>query len=243
MKKKRPEKRPSTDEERSRAADAKLKRYITKSALDWAEKEPEVRRQMVAQTLGYKIPDEVEKSRRELINSINELAIKKLKENPKLAQAVAEARIRQVTEEMGLQIEGEEWRRRPLTIDDHIERAKKFGELKEVLGVKERGFWDAITDPQVIVGILSLANDLITAWKSSSTQKALVPVKVDGIDRLVTQEELEQLKAKGKIKYIGSIEPADQNNEEKGDHTTSEPETSNGADEGDGETGAAGSGK
>jgi len=243
MKKKRSEKRQLTDEEISRAADAKLKRFITRSAVEWADRDPEVKRQMVAQTFGYKLPDQAEKRQRELIAYIDELAIQRLKEDDGLARAVVEARIRQVTEEMGLEIEGGEWRRKPLSLDDHIERAKKFKELKEVLGVKEPGFWDAFTDPNVLVGLINSISDLVTAQKSSSAQEGLVPVRVDGIDRLVTREELEQLTSKGKIKYIGSMEPADQNDEEKGNDTTPEPETSNEADEGDGETGTVGSGK
>ncbi len=75
MKKKRTEKRRPTDEEMSRAADTKLKRYITKSALEWADRDPEIRSQMVAQTFGYKLPDQAEKKQRELIAYIDELAI------------------------------------------------------------------------------------------------------------------------------------------------------------------------
>ena len=61
--------------------------------------------------------------------------------------------------------------------------------------------------------------------------------------RLISRAEFEQMKAKGKIKYIGSVGPADQNDEAKGNRATSETETSSEVDGGDGETGAAGSGK
>jgi len=51
-KKQRSEKRRATGEEMSRAADAKLRRYIANSAVEWAKREPDVQRQMVAQTFG-----------------------------------------------------------------------------------------------------------------------------------------------------------------------------------------------
>lgn len=241
MKKTRREKRPRTDEEISRAEDRRLKRFISQSAIKWATDEPEVRRQMVAQTLGYKIPNEVEKSERELINLINELAIKKLKENPKLAQTIAEARIRQVTEEMGLQIEGELWRRKPLTMDEIIVQFKKINEIKELVGGKSR-WWDVFTDPKVAVPIINLINNAVTMIKSSSAPEAKISLRIDGKDRLVTREEFEQLITKGKIKQIGSVDPAEANNIEKDNPTVSEPETSNEADGENGETGATGAG-
>jgi len=243
MGKKRPERRQPTAEERSRAADAKLKRYITKSALEWADREPEVRRQMVAQTFGYKLPDQAEKSRQELIAYIDELAIKRLKEDDGLARAVVEARIRQVTGEMGLQIEGEEWRRKPLSIDDYIERAKKFKELKEVLGVKEPGFWNSLMDPKVIANLLAIIREVFIEKQPPAEDKALVMVQVNGINRLITMEEFVKMEGKEPIKYIGSVEPSEPDNEEKSNDPTSEPETPNKTEEGDGETGTAGPGK
>ena len=81
-KKERPEKRRRTDEELSRAADSQLKRYIAKAALEAAEKEPEVRRQMIAKTFGYHIPDETEKSFNELVAYIDKKAIDQALNNP-----------------------------------------------------------------------------------------------------------------------------------------------------------------
>ena len=129
MKKKRNEKRRPTDEEMSRAEDAKLKRYITKSALQWAERDPDVKRQMVAQTFGYKLPDQAEKRRQELVAYIDEIAIRRINEDPELARRITDARIRQVMEEMGLKFEGEEWRKKPLSTKELIE---KFKEIRRI---------------------------------------------------------------------------------------------------------------
>jgi len=226
----------------SRAADAKLKRYITKSALEWADREPEIRRQMVAQTFGYKFPDEADKMQRELIAHIDKLAIQRLKDDSKLAGIVADARIRQATEEMGLQIEGEEWRRKPLSLDDYIERAKKFKELKEVMGVKEPGFVDAFTDPKVIVAAIQLISELV-GNKQVPPANNVVLVSEDGEEREITRQEYEQLKAGGNIANLKDMEIGEPISPSRGSDTVSESETSNKADEGDGETGAAGSGK
>lgn len=240
MKKKRIEKRRPTDEEMSRAADTKLKRYITRSALEWADRDPEIKRQMVAQTFGYKLPDQAEKKQRELIAYIDELAIQKLKEDHKLAQIVVDARLRQVTEEMGLEIEGEEWRRKPLSVDDYIERAKKFKELKEVMGVKEPGFVDAFTDPKVIVAALQLISELVGNKQVSPTNNVVL-VSEDGEEKEMTRQEYEQLKDGCDTVNLKDMEIGEPISPGRGNDTASESETSNKADEGGGETGAAGS--
>ena len=242
MKKKRTEKRRPTDEEMSRAADTKLKRYITKAALEWADRDPEIRSQMVAQTFGYKLPDQAEKKQRELIAYIDELAIQKLKEDHKLAGIVVDARLRQVTEEMGLEIEGEEWRKKPFSVDDYIERAKKFKELKEVMGVKEPGFVDAFTDPKVIVAALQLISELV-GNKQASPANNVVLVSEDGEEKEMTRQEYEQLKDGRDTVNLKDMEIGEPISPGRGSDTASESETPNKADEGGGETGAAGSGK
>jgi len=241
-KKQRPEKRRPTDEEMSRAADAKLKRYIAKSAIEWADKEPEVRRQMVAQTFGYKLPDPAEKRHRELIAYVDELAIERLKEDDGFARAVVEARIRKITEEMGLRIEGGKWQRKPPSIDDFIEQFKKIKELKEVLGVKEPGFWSSLMDPEVIASLLALIREVFTEKQPPAQDQVFVMVQVDGINRLITMEEFEKIKGKGPVKYIGGEEPSEPDNEGKGNAPTSEPEPPNKTEEGDGKTGTVGPG-
>ena len=111
MGKKRAEKRQPTEEERSRATDYKLKRFMSKSAIEMAEKDEDIKRQMMAQTFAYKLPDPAEKSERELVSYIDKLAIQRIKEDSELQRMITDARIRQVTEELVLKVEGEERRK------------------------------------------------------------------------------------------------------------------------------------
>ena len=234
MKRKRPEKRQPTDEERSRAAAAKLKRYIAKSAIEWANRDPEVQRQMVAQTFGYHLPDETEKRRSELITFIDELAIERLKEDDGFVRAVVEARIHQITEEMGLRIEGGKWQRKPASIDDFIEQFKKINELKEVLGIKEPGLWSSLVEPQVIAGILVLIREVFSKGQPPAEDKVLVMVQIDGINRLILKEEYAQITGKEPVAYISGEEPSGPDNEGNSNDPTSEPETANKTEEVDG---------
>ena len=241
-KKQRPEKRRQTDEELSRAADAKLKRYIAKAALEWAEKEPEVRRQMVAQTFGYNIPDETEKRYSELVAYIDKLAIERLKEDDALVRTVVEARIRQVTEKMGLRIEGEKGRRKPLSIDDYIEQVKKVKELKEALGVKEPGLLSSLLHPDVITAVLGVIRELFVEKQPPAEDKVLVMVQKDEINKLITMEEFAKMTGKKPVIYIGGEEPSEPVDEVESNDLASEPETPDKTEESDGETGTAGQG-
>jgi len=237
-KKRRPEKRRATDQEESRAADAKLKRFISSSAIELAKREPNVQRQMVAQTFGYHLPDEVEKMEGELHAYIDKLAIDKLKKDDGFAQEIAEARIRQVTEEMGLNLEGDESRRKPASIDDYIEQFRKIQELKEVIGVKEPGTWSSLLDPQVITSFLALAREIFAKEQPPAENKVLVLVQMDGIKRLVTTEEFKQMTGKEPVAYLDGEEPPGPDNEAKSNDPASEPETPDKTEAEDGETGA-----
>ena len=242
MKKKRTEKRRPTDEEMSRADDAKLKRYITKSALQWAERDPEVKRQMIVQTFGYKLPDQTEKRRQELVAYIDEIAIRRINEDPELARRITDARIRQVMEEMGLKFEGEEWRKKPLSTKELIEKFKEINELKEVLGVKEPGLLDAFTDPQVITSFLAMIREVFMKEQPPAGNQGIVLVQENGEERLITEEEYRELKAQAQSKSLGNVELTASNSRPEGNATTSESETSNKAEGGDGGTGTVDSG-
>ena len=238
-KKQRLEKRRRTDEELSRAADAKLERYIANSAIEWASREPDVRRQMVAQTFGYHIPNETEKRFSELVAYIDKRAIERLKEDDALVRTIVEARIRQVTGEMGLRIEGEKWRHKPLTMDDYIEQVKKVKELKEALGVKEPGLWSSLMDPQVISSILAIVREVFIQKQPSGEDNVLVMIQEGGINRLIPLEEYTKMTDKEPVAYIGDEEQSGAADEGEGNDLASELEIPDKTEERDGETGTA----
>ena len=234
--KKRHEKRRATVEDMSRAADAKLQRYIASSAIKLADEEPEIRREMVAKTFNFHIPSQTEKAHNELHVFIDNLAIKMLKEDPEFARTIAEAKIRQVTEEMGLHIEGRQLQRKPPSIDDWIEQFRKIKELKEVLGVKEPRFWDSFKDPQVIAGIFSMIREVFAREQPPAEDKVFVMVQESGINRLITMEEFAKMTSKEPVAYIGGKEPSAPDNEGKSNDAASEPETPGKTASEDGET-------
>jgi hypothetical protein len=234
-KKQRPEKR-RTDEERSRLADNRLKRYIANSAIELAKREPDVQREMVAQTFGYHIPDQTERARNELDAYIDNLAIKMLKENSGFARTVAEARVRKVTEEMGLNLEGGQ--RKSLPLDDYINLANKYKELKGALGIKEPGVWSSLLDPKVISSILALVSQVLTKEQPPAENKVLVLVKMDGLNRLIPKEDYSKITGKEPVAYLDGEEPLEPDNEAKSNDPSSEPESPDKTASEDGETGA-----
>lgn len=243
MGKKRNEKPQPTAEEKSRKEEHRLKRFLSKSAIELADSDPETKRQMVAQTFGYQIPSPAERSEGKLIAHIDDLAIKKLSEEPELRRKVTDARIRQVMEKHGLIAEGEELRRKPPSIKGLIEEAEEINELKAVMGIKEPGILTALMDPAVINSFLTLLSGFIAPRQTKADNGVLVSVRVDGKNRIVTQEELKQLPAQGHVEYLGEVEVTELNNQSKGNDETSESETSDKAGGGDGKTGDAGSGE
>ncbi|MFC1982554.1 hypothetical protein ACFLV5_02040 [Chloroflexota bacterium] len=239
MKKKRPKKRQTSDEEMSRAADARLKRIITNSAIEMVKRDPEVQRQMVAQTFGYHIPDRVEKRQRELIEYIDRRTIERLEQDDEFTRRVVEARIRQVTGEMGLQIEDKEPRNKQLGIDDMIERAKKYKELAEILGVKEPGFGSSFKDPQVLAGIVSLISQYFNRKQPPVEDEVWILVQVDGTNKLIRKEDYERITGKVPVAYIGGEEPSRLDDESKSDGQTAELKTPDTTDADDEKAGTA----
>lgn len=240
MKRKHTKRKPLTDEEKSRTADLRLRRLISRSAIELVSKDPDAQRQVVAQTYGYHLPDEVEKSERRIVTLIDDLAIKMLKEDHKLARKMAEARLRRLTEKMGLKIEDEEWLRKPKFLDDMIEDVNKYKSLKEAFGVKEPGFLNAITDPKVIIAALQLISELV-GNKQASPANNVVLVTEDGEEKEITRQEYEQLKAGGNTGNLKDIEKGEPIGPGSGSDTTPEPGTSDETKEKNGTTGAAGS--
>lgn len=239
MKRKRNEK-PLTDEEKSRAADLRLRRLISRSATELISKDPDAQRQAVVQIYGYHLPDEVEKSEKEILVYINERTLMRLKENNEFTRTVVEANIRKITEKMGLKIEEEERRKKPPSIDDYIERAKKFKELKEVMGVKEPGWLSGFADPKVITALFQLISEFV-GNKQAPPNENVVLVSEDGEEREITRQEYEQLKAGGNTGNPKDMEGGEPIGPGSGSDTIPEPETSDETKEKDGATGGAGS--
>jgi hypothetical protein len=230
-----------TDEEKASRLDIKLKRVISKAAEDLALRDEDASRQMVAQTFGFKLADREEKSRTELVTFLNELAIEELKKNPDLAQRIAQAMIRREVQELGLRVEGDDWIRKPYTMDDMIRDSKKVNELKQVLGVKESAGWlEALLNPQVVKGILGLLTKMIGGGgQAYESDGGLIRCSIDGEEKLLTPEEFAKLVAQ---RDAGALDKATGNAGKEGPADKSgdnnnEGESENSSEAGEGEKG------
>lgn len=214
MRGKRKKRQQPTAEEKSHSFDLKLRRVIAKSAVDLAVRDEEARRQMVAQTFGFKLPGQEERSRTELVTFLDELAIQELKREPALAQRIAHARIRKLTQDMGLKVEGEEWLEKPFTMDDFIEQFRKVNELKQVLGVKEPGLLESLLQPEVIINFLKMLQAMTGGVEQKpAAAREFIWVQENGEEIRITEEEYLKLINKGNIKSINKV-AGDAENEE-----------------------------
>jgi len=237
MGKKRDQKRQPED--RARNADNKLKIYASKSAIEMANNDPEVKRQIIARIYGVALPDEAEVWRRKLLATIDEQAIRKINENPDYASNIADRRIRQVMEEWGLIREGEEWPKKRPTMDDFIEQLEKISRIKEIVRAGQPGWFETLKNPENVTAILSMLNQIISMRQPPATTGEFVWVTIEGKDKLIPREQLQQFKEKWKAKPIENLELIEPDNHSKGDDTASESEIRVEAKEKDGNEGSA----
>lgn len=210
IKKKRKRQR-STEEQKLDKAKLRRERYIEDALVEMAEQNPALKRQLVADTFGFKLPDPAEERKRELKAVIDDLVIRRIGDEPELARKIADAKLHQIMSEEGITTGSEEGSNRPSPMRQLITRAKEIAELKELMGIKEPGFWDAVSKPEVLKGIFSLIPpivSLISGGKDiSNTGEETVSVQINGEMKQITMSEFEKLKKDGRIKLVGAEEP------------------------------------
>lgn len=241
MGKKHTEKRQPTAEDKRRNAEHKFKRFISEAAVELADRDPETKRQMVAQTFGFALPDPAERKRRELVALIDKLAMQRILDDPELARRITDARISQIAEELGLKAKGEEWREKPHSITELIGQAREVNELKEVLGIKKPGLLESILQPEVIAAILSAIPALLSNKQPRVRNREIVLLQENGEERLMTEAEYQALIAQSQIKSLGNATIAEPKDRCEDNEATPESETSNKAEGGD--TGTVDSGE
>lgn len=225
MGKKRNKKQQPSMEDRARISDHKLKRFISDSAINLAKDDPEAKRQMISQIYGFPLLDQDEKSKKELKSFLFEITKKRIKEDPNLERKITDAVIRKLMEEYGFIADGDEWRKKPPSLDDMIENFKKVQEIKEIVRAGKPGWLETLMSPESVTAILSILGQVINTRQSSATPVEFVWVQIEGKDELIPRELLEKLKADGKVKSLEDLELVEPDNHNKGDDTTSESET------------------
>jgi len=211
MKKKKNEKEQRGEEQKPNRDKLKIDRYLSRSALEMMKGNPDVLRMMVSKTFGFEIPTLAEQRESEVSALIDELVIKKINENQGLQQDIVNARIEQLMESLGMVKDGEEWRRRPMTLDDLTMQFEKLNVLKETIGIKSKGFLEELVSPEIINLILMTITEVLKNRQSGPSEETRILVRIDGERVAITPEKYKQLAAEGRIQVIADIgsEPPD----------------------------------
>jgi hypothetical protein len=204
-------KRQSTEEQQYRKAQLKTKIFLEKTAMEMAQQDEALKRQWVAQTFGFTLPDPSEEQERKLRAVIDGLTISQIEQDTEIRRKIANAKIYQVMTAEGLTRDSEEVRNRPSAMSRFTTQMEEVRRLKEVMGIKEPGFLDALTHPEVLKSIFSLIPPILTAISgekdASNTGEAMVLVQLNGEMKQITMSEFEKLKKEGRVKLAGAEEP------------------------------------
>jgi hypothetical protein len=98
-KKHKPVSRRRSAEQKERESLAKRRVYANEKLIEEADKDPQLRRKIIAENAGFTLPEEdpVYQQKRELENMLNTEAINTLKANPEMLQQMARKRISKIT--------------------------------------------------------------------------------------------------------------------------------------------------
>ena len=246
---KKRKKRQSTEEQRYRSAELRRKRYMEDALVEMAEKDPALKRQLVAQTFGYTLPDPAEeqlrelravantldlqriRNDRELADVVNTLAVQRIKDDPELADKVANAKIYQMMKAEGLTLDEEEGRDRPSSISQYITRVEEINRFKEVMGIRKPGLLDAFTHPEVVKAILSFVASVWGGKDASNTGETTLLVQLNGETQRISMSEFERLLIEGRLRLVEAEEPPKSSGSNSSDETQPElgvPDKANG---------------
>ena len=213
--KKKEKKRQPAGERRLRQAELFRKTYVEKELVKMAQEDLAFKRQLICQTFKITLPDPAEGERLRLLAVINQEVIKRIEENPGLAERMADAKIFKTMREEGMTRDGE----RPSAMRQNIEIAKEVNELKELMGIKDPGILDALMKPEVLVSIIPMISGIISAIigrkESSNSEETVVWVQQNGEEKRMTMAEFKQLKGEGRDKLPGEEHSSKNSNDNK----------------------------
>ena len=221
-------KRQSTEEQQYRKAQLRTKIFLEKTAMEMAQQDESLRRQWVAQTFGFTLPDPSEEQVRKLRAAIYGLVISRIEQDPDTRRKIADAKIYQVMTAEGLTRDSDEIRNRPSAISRLTTDMEEVRRLKEMMGIKEPGILDALTHPEVLKSIISLIPPILTAISgekdASNTGEAMVLAQYNGEIKLIPASEFEKLKKEGRAKLVGAEEPPKSGGSNNPGETHSKPD-------------------
>jgi len=204
--KKKRKKRQLTDEQKFRKSDLKIKRYAEKALVELADKDPEIKRQLVCETYGIKLPDPYKEPERKLKALMDDLVVQRIENEPEVARKIADAKIYQIMRTEGLTPDSEEAMSRPSSIRLHIDRFKEINVLKEVMGIKKPGFLEKLINPEVVIGVLSLIASVFGGKESLPATEEKVLVQINNEMKIISMSEFKRLQSEGRVQKTGEEE-------------------------------------
>ena len=151
---KKDHKKPLDPEQQLAKEKLKIQKFVHKQGRQLIQDNPDFLRRMVAREFGFEIPTIQQQKESELNARIDELVIEEINNNESLKHDIVNARLNQVMNSLGMVEQGEEWRRKPPTLDDWISQVEKVNRLKEAVGIKPKGFLQEIFSPEVITALI-----------------------------------------------------------------------------------------
>jgi len=195
--KKKKKRRQSTTDEKLQRLELNRKRWQDKQLVEMAEKDPALKRQIIAHAFGFPMPDPAEGQLLELKALIINAAIQEIKDNKDMAKDIAQAKIFQTMQSEGLAPSNEEIRNRPSQLEQTINWVESIARLKAAMGIKEPGVIEKYLPPEVVATLVSILPSIIPVifggkTPQNATEK-MVSVEIDGIPTLISWSEYEKL--------------------------------------------------
>jgi hypothetical protein len=242
FKKKKRKKRKSTQQQKLDRIELRQRKYLEKVFEEMTEKDPELKRLIIAKTFNITLPDPSIGQRQEVDALINDLVIKEIQQDSELRKEMVSGRIFQFKQNVGLAPSNEELRNRPTPMQQMINSLEEFNRLKEAAGVKEPGFFRSLVTPELITAVFQTIRELLPGTKPPANIKDTIILVQNGEEREITRTEYERLKWELHQHQNSRVKEGDTNenkNTEKSDNQ--EVPESDGTDEHDQTNDAPGS--
>lgn len=211
FKKKKRKKRKSTQQQKLDRIELRQRKYLEKALEEMTEKDPELKRLIVAKTFNITLPDPSIGQRQEVDALINDLVIREIQQDPELRQKMVSGRIFQFMQSAGLAPSNEELRNRPTPMQQMINALDEFNKLKEAAGVKEPGFFRSLLTPEFITAAFQTIRELLPGTKPPVNAKDTIILVQNGEEREITRTEYEHLRWELQQQHNSRVKEGDTN--------------------------------
>jgi hypothetical protein len=226
MGRKKDRKNPLDPEQQLAKEKLKAQKFVHKKGLELIQDNPDLLGRMVAKEFGFEIPTIQEQKQSELMAHIDELLIELIDTNETLKNDVLMGRLGQLMESMGVVRQGEEWHRKPPTLDDWIIQVEKVEKLKEIIGIKPKGFFQGLITPEVLTALAQVIPALFGKNQGVTPGEPRVFVELDGDMVILPHDEFTKYLAEGRVKPVNTVKPGPDIEQEGQENSPEKDETS-----------------